>query len=43
MDGWKVYMDSYVGSDRLCFVVTWIVFKDHLLEVSVIQIREAMV
>ena len=30
----KVYMDSYVASNGSCFMVTWTILKNHLLEVS---------
>jgi hypothetical protein len=32
-DGCKVYMDSYMASNEPCFMVTWIIFKNHLLKV----------
>ena len=38
-DGCKVYMDSYMASNGSCFTVTWIIFKNHLLEVGLIQTR----
>ena len=38
----KVYMDSYMASNGSCFMVTWIVFKNHLLEVGLTQNRETM-
>ena len=41
-DGWKVYMDSYMALNGLCFMVTWTVFKNHLLEVGPTQNRETM-
>ena len=41
-DGCKVHMDSYVASNGSCFMVTWIIFKTHLLEVGLTQIRETM-
>ena len=31
-DGCKVYMDSYVASNGSCFMVTWIIFQNRLLE-----------
>jgi hypothetical protein len=34
-DGCKVCMDSYMASNGSCFMVTWIIFKNHLLEVCV--------
>ena len=33
-DGYKVYMDSYMASNGSCFMVTWAIFKNHLLEVG---------
>ena len=33
-DGCKVYMDSYMASNGSCLVVTWIIFKNHFLEVG---------
>jgi hypothetical protein len=41
-DGCKVYMDSYMASNGSCFIVTLIVFKNHLLEVGLTQNREIM-
>jgi hypothetical protein len=41
-DGWKVYMDSYMASSGSCFMVTWIIFKNHLLEVGITQNLEFM-
>jgi hypothetical protein len=29
-----MYMDSYMTSNESCFMVTWIIFKNHLLEVG---------
>ena len=40
--GCKVYMDSHMASNGSCFMVTWIVFKNHLLEVGLTQNRETM-
>ena len=40
--GCKVYMDSYMASNRSCFMVTWIVFKTHLLEVGLKHNWETM-
>ena len=39
-DGCKVYMDPYMTSNESCFMVTWIIFKNHLLEVGVAQNQE---
>ena len=33
-DGCKVYMDSYMALNGLCFTVTWAIFKNDLLEVG---------
>ena len=41
-DGCKVYMDSYMASNGLCFMVTWIIFENHLLEVGLTQNRKTM-
>ena len=38
--GCKVHMDSYMASNGSCFMVTWTVFKNHLLEVRLTQNRE---
>ena len=38
-DGCKVYMDSYMANG-LCFIV--VIFKDHLLEVGLIQSQKIM-
>jgi hypothetical protein len=42
-DGRKVYMDSYMAPNGSCFMVTWIIFKNHLLEVGLTRNRETMV
>jgi hypothetical protein len=39
-DGYKVYMDSYLASNGSCFMITWIVFKNYLLEVVRTQNQE---
>ena len=36
-DGCKVYMGSYVALNGSCFMVTWIIFKNHFLEVCLTQ------
>ena len=41
-DGCEVYMDSYMASTGSCFMVTWTIFKNHLLEVDLTQNRETM-
>jgi hypothetical protein len=33
-------MDSYMTSNGTCFRVAWIIFKNHLLEVSLTQNQE---
>ena len=38
----KVYMNFYMASNGSCFMVTWTLFKNHLLEVGLTQNREAM-
>jgi hypothetical protein len=38
----KVYMDSYMASNGLCFMVTWTISKNHLLEVGLTQTQEIM-
>jgi hypothetical protein len=41
-DGSIVYMDPYMASIGSCFIVTWTIFKNHLLEVGLTQNRETM-
>jgi hypothetical protein len=41
-DGCKVYMDSYMASNGLCFMVTWTIFQNHFLEVDLTQNRKTM-
>ena len=41
-DGCEVYMDSYVASNGSCSMMTWTIFKNHLLEVGLTQNREIM-
>ena len=41
-DGCKVYTDSYVASTGACFMVTWTIFKIHLLEAGLTQNRETI-
>ena len=41
-DGYKVYVDSYMASNGSCFMVTWNMFKNHLLMVGLTQERETM-
>jgi hypothetical protein len=35
-------MDSYLASDKSCYMVTWTILKNHLLEVGLTQNRETM-
>ena len=35
-------MDSYMASNGSCFMVTWTIFKNHLLEIGLTQNREIM-
>jgi hypothetical protein len=41
-DGCKAYVDSYMALNGSCFMVTWIVFINHLLEVGLTQNPETM-
>ena len=41
-DGCEVYVDSYMALNGSCFMVTWIVFKNHLLHVGLTQNWETM-
>ena len=41
-DGCKVYMDSYMASNGSCFMVTWTISKNHLMEAGLPQNREIM-
>ena len=41
-DGCKVSMDFYVASNGSCFMVTWIIFKIHLLDVGLTENWETM-
>ena len=36
-DGCKVYMNSYMALNGSCFIVTWTIFRNHLLEVGLTQ------
>ena len=38
----KVYMDSYMASNGSCFMVTWTILKNHLLEVGPTQNQKTM-
>ena len=35
-------MDSYMASNGSCFMLTWTIFKNHLLEVDLTQNWETM-
>ena len=41
-DGCKVCMNSYMASNGSCFKVTWFVFKNYLLKVSLTQNQETI-
>ena len=41
-DGCKVYMDFYMASIGSCFLVTWTILKNYLLEAGLTQNRETM-
>jgi hypothetical protein len=41
-DGCKVYMDSYMATNESCFMVTWTIFRNHLLVVGLTQNQETM-
>ena len=41
-DGCEVYMDSYTASNGLWLMVTWTIFKNHLLELGLTQNWETM-
>jgi len=41
-EGCKVYMTSDMASNGSCFVVTWTIFKNHLLEVDLTRNWETM-
>ena len=41
-DECKVYMDSYMAPNGSCFMVTWTILKNHLLEVGLTHNRETM-
>ena len=36
-DGCEVYVDSYMASNGSCFMVTWIILKNHILDVGLTQ------
>ena len=35
-------MDFYMASNGSCFMVTWTIFKNHLMEVGLTHYRETM-
>ena len=41
-DECKVYINAYMASNGSCFMVTWTIFKNHLLEVGLTQDRKTM-
>ena len=41
-DGYRFYVDSFMASNESYFMVTWIIFLNHLLEVDLTQNRETM-
>ena len=41
-DGCRVDMDAYMASNGSCFIGTWTVFKNHLLEVGLTRNQETM-
>jgi hypothetical protein len=41
-DGCEVHMDSSIASSGSCFMVTWVIFKNHLLETCLAQNRKTM-
>ena len=41
-DGCKVYMDFCMASNGSWFMVTWIIFKNHLMEVDLTQNQETV-
>ena len=41
-DGCKVYMGSSVASNGSCFLVTWTIFINHLLEACLTQNWDTM-
>ena len=42
-DGCKVYMESCMAANESCFMVTWVIFIIHLLEVGLTLNQETMV
>ena len=39
-DGCKFYVDSYMATNGSCFMVTWTILKNYLLEVGLTKNRE---
>jgi hypothetical protein len=42
MTGSSVYIESHVAVNGSCFMVTWMIFKNHLSEVGLTQNWETM-
>ena len=42
MNGCKVYIYSYMALNGSCFMVTWTIFNNHLLEIGLTQNWETM-
>ena len=41
-EGCEVSMDAYMASNGSCFMITWIIFKNYLLEVGLTHSPETM-
>jgi hypothetical protein len=41
-DGCEVYVDSYMALNRACFMLTWTIFQNHLLDVGLTQNRQTI-
>ena len=41
-DECKAYMDFYMAPNGYCYLFSWTIFKNHLLEVGLTQNRETM-
>ena len=41
-DGCKAYMDSHVASNGSCFMATWTIFKNHLMETCLTENRKTL-
>ena len=42
-DGCKVYVHSYMATNRSCFMLTWTVYLNRLLEVGLTQNRDVKI